>query len=141
MESEIVLIEVCEEDVLFHRLSFCRNIIFYDNHYPAGNYPENLAFLVQSRLSELGNLFVLLAGLAISQYFIVRFIHGSRTMADDFFDYKEHYLNLQDMVQKIREQFGGKSHRNNNPAAQTKTYTIKRNTIFSGFAPVFVVES
>jgi hypothetical protein len=99
------------------------------------------AFLAQSRLSELGDLFVLLAVLAISQYFIVRSIHGStsRTMADDFFDYKEHLLlNLQDMVRS-----GNNSEENRAETTtrllETKIYTIKRNTI-SGFFPVFVVD-
>jgi hypothetical protein len=98
-------------------------------------------FLAQSRLSELGDLFVLLAVLAISQYFIVRSIHGStsRTMADDFFDYKEHLLlNLQDMVRS-----GNNSEENRAETTtrllETKIYTIKRNTI-SGFFPVFVVD-
>jgi len=99
------------------------------------------AFLTQSRLSELGDLFVLLAVLAISQYFIVRSIHGStsRTMAGDFFNYKEHLLlNLQDMVRS-----GNNSAENRAETTarllETKIYTIKRNTI-SGFFPVFVVD-
>jgi hypothetical protein len=99
------------------------------------------AFLAQSRLSELGDLFVLLAVLAISQYFIVRFIHGStsRKMAEDFFDYKEQLLvNLQDMVRS-----GNNSVENRAETTarllETKIYTIKRNTI-SGFFPVFVVD-
>ena len=99
------------------------------------------AFLAQSRLSELGNLFVLLAVLAISQYFIVRFIHGStsRTMAEDFFNYKEKLLhNLQDMVSS-----GNNSAENRAETTarllETKIYTIRRNTI-SGFFPVFVVD-
>ena len=98
-------------------------------------------FLAQSRLSELGDLFVLLAVLAISQYFIVRSIHGStsRTMAGDFFNYKEHLLlNLQDMVSS-----GNNSAENRAETTarllETKIYTIKRNTI-SGFFPVFVVD-
>jgi hypothetical protein len=99
------------------------------------------AFLAQSRLSELGDLFVLLAVLALSQYFIVRSIHGStsRTMAEDFFDYKEHLLlNLQDLVRS-----GNNSAENRAETTarllETKIYTIKRNTI-SGFFPVFVVD-
>jgi len=98
-------------------------------------------FLAQSRLSELGDLFVLLAVLAISQYFIVRFIHGStsRTMAEDFFNYKEKLLqNLQDLVSS-----GSNSAENRAETTarllETKIYTIKRNTI-SGFFPVFVVD-
>jgi hypothetical protein len=99
------------------------------------------AFLAQSRLSELGDLFVLLAVLAISQYFIVRSIHGStsREMAEDFFKYKENLLlNLQDMVRS-----GNNSVENRAETTarllETKIYTIKRNTV-SGFFPVFVVD-
>ena len=98
-------------------------------------------FLAQSRLSELGDLFVLLAVLAISQYFIVRSIHGStsRTMAEDFFNYKEKLLhNLQDLVSS-----GSNSVENRTETTarllETKIYTIKRNTI-SGFFPVFFVD-
>jgi hypothetical protein len=79
--------------------------------------------------------------LAISQYFIVRSIHGStsREMAEDFFNYKENLLlNLQDMVRS-----GNNSAENRAETIarllETKIYTIKRNTI-SGFFPVFVVD-
>lgn len=99
------------------------------------------AFLTQSRLSELGDLFVLLAVLAISQYFIVRSIHGftSRTMAGDFFDYKENLLlNLWDMVKS-----GNNSVENRAETItrllETKIYRIERNTL-SGFFPVFFVD-
>jgi hypothetical protein len=99
------------------------------------------AFLAQSRLSELGDLFVYLAVLAISQYFIVRSIHGStsRTMADDFFDYKEHLLlNLQDMIRSGNNS-GENRAETTTRLLETKIYTIRRNTI-SGFFPVFVVD-
>ena len=101
VESETFLIEVCEENrylfligFLFAAIVFFTTIIIL----PGITLSE---FLTQSRLSELGDLFVLLAVLAISQYFIVRSIHGStsRTMAGDFFDYKENLLlNLRDIV-------------------------------------------
>jgi hypothetical protein len=99
------------------------------------------AFLAQSRLSELGDLFVLLAVLAISQYFIVRSIHGStsRTMAEDFFDYKEHLLmGLQDMVRSGNNSIENRAETTTR-LLETKIYTIKRNTL-SGFFPVFVVD-
>jgi hypothetical protein len=99
------------------------------------------AFLAQSRLSELGDLFILLAVLAISQYFIVRSIHGStsREMAEDFFNYKENLLlHLQDIVKSDNN---SAENRDETTAGllETKIYTIKRNTI-SGFFPVFVVD-
>jgi hypothetical protein len=99
------------------------------------------AFLTQSRLSELGDLFILLAVLAISQYFIVRFIHGStsRTMAEDFFNYKERLLhNLQDMISSGNNSAEDRAETTTR-LLETKIYTIKRNTI-SGFFPVFFVD-
>jgi hypothetical protein len=99
------------------------------------------AFLAQSRLSELGDLFVLLAVLAISQYFIVRSIHGStsRTMAGDFFDYKENLLlNLRDIV-KSDNNLDQNRTETITRLLETKIYKIERNTL-SGFFPVFVVD-
>ncbi len=99
------------------------------------------AFLDESQLTKLGNLVALLALLAISQYFIIRYIHGntSRTMADRLFDYKENVLlDLQKTV--------GSGNANPENRAETTTrlletkiYTIKRNTL-NGFFPVFVVD-
>jgi hypothetical protein len=99
------------------------------------------AFLDESQLTKLGNLVALLALLAISQYFIIRYIHGntSRTMADRLFDYKENVLlDLQNTV--------GSGNTNPENRAETTTrlletkiYTIKRNTL-NGFFPVFVVD-
>ena len=99
------------------------------------------AFLDESQLTKLGNLVALLALLAVSQYFIIRYIHGntSRTMADRLFDYKENVLlDLQKTV--------GSGNTNPENRAETTTrlletkiYTIKRNTL-NGFFPVFVVD-
>jgi hypothetical protein len=99
------------------------------------------AFLAQSRLSELGDLFVLLAVLAISQYFIVRSIHGStsHTMAGDFFDYKENLLlNLKDIVKSDNNSVENRTETITR-LLETKIYKIERNTL-SGFFPVFVVD-
>jgi len=99
------------------------------------------AFLDQSRLTDLGNLFVLIAGLAISQYFIIRYIHGntSRTMAERLFDYKENVL--LDLGDTIGSGDNSPENRAEMTAQllETKIYTIKRNTLF-GFFPVFVVD-
>jgi hypothetical protein len=99
------------------------------------------AFLDQSELTELGNLFGLIALLAISQYFIIRFIHGttSRTMAERLFDYKESVL--LDLCTTVGS--GNNSLENRAETTtlllETKIYTIKRKTFF-GFFPVFVVD-
>jgi hypothetical protein len=99
------------------------------------------AFLDQSQLTKLGNLLALLTVLGLSQYFIIRYIHGvtSRTMAGRLFDYKEYVLlDLQNTV--------GSGNTNPENRAETTTrlletkiYTIKRNSL-SGFFPVFVVD-
>ena len=99
------------------------------------------AFLDQSRLTDLGNLFGLIAVLAISQYFIIRYIHGltSRTMAGRLFDYKENAL------QDLQNTVGSGNTNPENRAEtttlllETKIYKIKRNTL-TGFFPVFVVD-
>jgi hypothetical protein len=99
------------------------------------------AFLDESQLTKLGNLVALLAILAISQYFIIRYIHGntSRTMADRLFDYKENVLlDLQNTV------VSGNTNPENRAETttrllETKIYSIKRNTL-NGFFPVFVVD-
>lgn len=100
-----------------------------------------MAFLDQSQLTKLGNLAGLLAVLAISQYFIIRYIHGitSRTMAERLFDFKENVL------QDLQNTVGSRDNSLENRAEtttlllETKIYTIKRNTL-TGFFPVFVVE-
>ena len=52
------------------------------------------AFLSRSGLTQLAHMFLPLAVLALSQYFIIRYIHGisSREMAERLMDYREHSL-------------------------------------------------
>ncbi len=100
------------------------------------------AFLDESQLTKLGNLVALLAILAISQYFIIRYIHGntSRTMADRLFDYKENVLlDLQNTV------VSGNTNPENRAETttrllETKIYTIKRNTL-NGFFLLWTLTS
>ena len=103
------------------------------------------AFLNQSELTELGHLFSLLAILAISQYFIVRYIHcfTSRTMADRIFDFKEQSLTeLLDREDMARQR---NSDSDENPLEtsalllESKIFIIKRNSL-AGVFPVFVVD-
>ena len=103
------------------------------------------AFLTQSELTELGHLFSLLAILAISQYFIVRYIHGftSRTMADRIFDFKDQSLTeLLDRENMARQ---NNSDSDENPLEtsalliESKIFLIKRNSLAGAF-PVFVVD-
>lgn len=103
------------------------------------------AFLNQSQLTELGHLFSLLAILAISQYFIIRYIHGitSRMMADRLFDFKEQ--SLQELLNNESSSSGGNSDPDQNPLdmsaqlLESKIFIIKRNSL-AGTFPVFVVD-
>jgi hypothetical protein len=99
------------------------------------------AFLDESQLTKLGNLAGLLAVLAISQYFIIRYIHGitSRTMAERLFHYKENtLLDLQNTVGSGNNSLENRAETTTR-LLETKLYTIKRNS-FSGFFPVYVVD-
>ena len=103
------------------------------------------AFLDQSKLTELGHVFLLIAVLATSQYFIIRFIHGitSRIMADRLFDFKE--TALSDLLNPARSHNAGRCDDVKNRAETTtlllesRIYTVKRNTL-AGTFPVFVVD-
>jgi len=102
------------------------------------------AFLNQSQLTELGHLFSLLAILAFSQYFIIRYIHGytSRTMADRIFDFKEQ--SLTELLDRENKDPGSLS-LDENPLEtsalllESKIFIIKRNSL-AGTFPVFVVD-
>jgi len=103
------------------------------------------AFLNQSDLTELGHLFTLLAILAISQYFIVRYIHGftSRSMADRIFDFKEQ--SLTELLERENMSMPENSDSYENPLEtsalllESKIFTLKRNSL-AGIFPVFVVD-
>lgn len=103
------------------------------------------AFLNQSELTELGYLFILLAILAVSQYFIIRFVHGitSRAMAERLFDFKEH--SLEDLVGGYCSTGSGTLVPCRTPLElstllmETKIFRVRKNTI-AGLFPVFVVD-
>jgi len=103
------------------------------------------AFLDQSQLTELGHLFSLLAILAVSQYFIIRYIHGitSRTMADRLFDFKEQ--SLTELLDTGNKAHSGCRDPDENPLGtsalllESKIFIIKRNSL-AGIFPVFVVD-
>jgi len=100
-------------------------------------------FLSQSGLSEIGYLVFLLAALAFSQYFVVRYIHGmsSRHMARRLFDCKEQALaglNGCDF-QKVPGPDNPESRLNlTTILLESKIYQIQRNSL-AGLFPVFVV--
>jgi hypothetical protein len=103
------------------------------------------AFLDQSQLTELGHVFSLIAVLATSQYFIIRYIHGitSRIMADRLFDFKENTLS--ELLNTVGSHNEDERDDLKNRAETTtlllesRIYTIKRNT-FAGTFPVYVVD-
>jgi hypothetical protein len=103
------------------------------------------AFLNQSQMTELGHLFVLLAILAISQYFIIRCIYGitSRTMADRLFDFKEQ--SLKELLDAENQALLVISDTDENPLEtsalllESKIFIIKRSSL-AGTFPVFVVD-
>jgi hypothetical protein len=103
------------------------------------------AFLNQSQLKELGHLFSLLAILAISQYFIIRHIHGitSRAMAERLFDFKEN--SLRDLLDAEKNTRSGNSTPGGNPTEmgslllESKIFIVKRSSLVGTF-PVFVVD-
>ena len=103
------------------------------------------AFLNQSQLTELGHLFSLLALLAISQYFIIRYIHGitSRTMSNRLFDFKEN--SLKELLAEESEARAGRPDPDENPLEtsalllESKIFIVKRNSLAGAF-PVFVVD-
>jgi len=103
------------------------------------------AFLNQSELTQLGHLFSLIAILAFSQYFIIRYIHGitSRTMAERLFDFKEN--TLQDLLDAENKTPSGDPDPGENPLEtgslllESKIFIVKRST-FAGMFPVFVVD-
>ena len=103
------------------------------------------SFLDQSQLTELGHLFSLLAILAISQYFIIRYIHGitSRTMADRLFDFKEQ--SLEELLDRENSPRIRSREIDENPLEtsalllESKIFIVKRNSL-AGTFPVFVVD-
>lgn len=103
------------------------------------------AFLKYSELSELGHLFSLLAILAVSQYFIIRSLHGmtSKAMAERLFDFREQ--TLQDLLDAENAAPSGNSGPGRDPPErsllllESKIFIVKRRTL-AGFFPVFIVD-
>ena len=105
------------------------------------------AFLTQSGLTELAHLFGLVAILVISQYFIIRYIHGitSRVMAKRLLHHRVHAL--EDLLAATRTDCdagqasgeGGARFEHTSALVESRIYAIKRNTLLETF-PVFVVD-
>jgi len=104
-------------------------------------------FLTQSGLSELAHLIFLVGILVVSQYFIIRYIHGiaSREMAHRLMDHREYAL--QELLvttgrnEAVSRQNGEVRYRFEETTAllESRIYVVKRNTLL-GLFPVFVVD-
>jgi hypothetical protein len=100
-------------------------------------------FLSQSGLSEIGYLVALLAVLGLSQYFIVRYIHGitSRVLVERLFEYKE--TSLQQLLKtgtdsRVKTGNGSEHIGTTIVLLESRIYQIQRNSFF-GLFPVYVV--
>ncbi|MDD1685812.1 hypothetical protein [Methanoregula sp.] len=104
------------------------------------------AFLTGSGLSELAHMFLLLGVLVVSQYFIIRYIHGktSRVMAERLLDYREELLRS---LERDLEQGSTSGHDTDVKSRyemttrlmESRIYRIQRNSLLGTF-PVYVVD-
>lgn len=103
------------------------------------------AFLTESGLTRLAHMFLPVGILAISQYFIIRTIHGktSRTMAERLMDYRENVL--RSLLYDIRDTApgsagdAGQRYEATSRLLESRIYQIKRNSLLGTF-PVYVVD-
>lgn len=101
-------------------------------------------FLTESGLTELAHLVSLLAVLAVSQYFIVRTLHGqrSRVMAGRLLDYRILLLkSLAGDISEARSDTGDIESRYEMTSRllESRIYRIARNSLAGAF-PVYVVD-
>ena len=103
------------------------------------------AFLTESGLTELAYMFLPIGVLALSQYFIIRSIHGktSRVMAERLMDYRETVLRslAHDIGDTTPGSAGdaGSRYEATSRLLESRIYQIKRNTLLGTF-PVYVVD-
>lgn len=104
------------------------------------------AFVTESGLSDLAHLFGLILVLVVSQYFLIRAIHGvtSRAMAERLLDHRK--AALEELLADVDRQSdagwsGGSDEELETTSAllESRIYLIKRNTLL-GMFPVFVVD-
>ena len=101
--------------------------------------------LSESGLAALGHLVLLIAILAVSQYFIIRYFHGisSRLMAERLFDYKETALRglieREDKNQKTLSLPADNPYETTTLLLESKIYQVKENSLFGTF-PVYIVD-
>nr|WP_320160336.1 hypothetical protein [uncultured Methanoregula sp.] len=99
------------------------------------------AFLTNSGLEALGHLLALIIVLALSQYFIIRYIHGagSRLMAQRLLDYKENTLQGLLEWDRTSPAVPANPYETTTLLLESKIYQVKQNTLLGAF-PVYVVD-
>ncbi|PKL64832.1 MAG: hypothetical protein CVV32_07080 [Methanomicrobiales archaeon HGW-Methanomicrobiales-3] len=104
------------------------------------------AFVTQSGLTDIAHRFGLILILIVSQYFIIRAIHGitSRAMANRLLDHREAALDeLLDEASRDENNAAGRDpaeeYETTSALLESRIYLIKRNTLLGTF-PVFVVD-
>lgn len=104
------------------------------------------AFVTQSGLTEIAHRFGLILILVISQYFMIRAIHGitSRAMANRLLDHREAALEelMADAARYEMKREGrdpAEEYETTSALLESRIYLIKRNTLLGTF-PVFVVD-
>ena len=103
------------------------------------------AFVTQSGLTEITHRFGLILILIVSQYFIIRAIHGitSRAMANRLLDHRE--AALEELLAEADRNTGAgtrdpnEEYETTSALLESRIYLIKRNTLMGTF-PVFVVD-
>ena len=101
--------------------------------------------LSESGLEALGHLVLLIAILAASQYFIIRYFHGrsSRLVAERLFEYKE--TALRGLIEREKKKQETLPLPEENPYETTtlllesKIYQVRQNSLFGTF-PVYIVD-
>lgn len=102
------------------------------------------AFVTQSGLTELAHRFIPIGILVVTQYFLIRYIHGvtSRVMAGRLIDHRMQALgDLLAGTGGTAAPAGGEDYGHDGSAAllESRIYVVKRNTLL-GMFPVFVVD-
>jgi hypothetical protein len=102
------------------------------------------AFLTQSGLAGLGHLVSLIAVLAASQYFVIRYIHGitSRALALRLLTFRENGLReilREAATEKIRPDTQGKNpYEITTALLESRIYQVRKSSLYGAF-PVFIV--
>jgi hypothetical protein len=104
-----------------------------------------MAFMSQSGLNELAFLILFIVILAVSQYFLIRHIHGttSRQMAVRILDFQEDSLKELGRISEEGKNGMFPEHEDRSrrilPLLESRTYSIKKHTLLGKF-PVYTID-